>query len=442
MQAANVEKSQPARKKGLTIRTIQTLVQAAEPGMWAHERGLCLVVAKSRSAHWALRYSTKSGTRRLMTMEAYEPIDAAKLKSLEWQAAEYRKQIKAGGDPLAERNAAVSKTAVTIRRTTETFENVARDYIEQRKEGWKNRKHKQQWENTLATYAYPIIGKLAPHAISTTDVLNVLQQQHVRKGQVGTLWTNARETSARLRSRIETVIAAAKAKGLSDQKMREDWNNHHNPARWEDNLEHWLNGKQTRKHFAAMSWQDAPAFVKELAPKSDFSAKALMLTILCAVRTNETINATWDEIDIENCTWTIPPIRMKTGVEHRVPLSSFAVDILRSLHRIEGNPHVFPGAKRNKPLSDMAMLEMLRGMHDGITVHGFRSAFRDWTSETTLHPDTVAEMALAHTVRDKTERAYRRGDALDRRRNLMQQWCDYLTVDATTYKERWAKFIA
>ena len=158
-----------ARKKGLTLKTIQALAHAAQPGMWAHERGLCLAVAKSGAAFWALRYSTASGQRRLMTLEQYEPIDAAGLKALEWRAAELRKQVKAGRDPLTERNAATAvtktATAATIEPPTETFEEVARDYIAQHKDGWKNPKHRQQWENTLATYAYPIIGKSPPHEI-------------------------------------------------------------------------------------------------------------------------------------------------------------------------------------------------------------------------------------------------------------------------------------
>lgn len=431
-------------KKGLTLRTIQSLVQAAEPGMWSHERGLCLAVAKSGSAFWALRYSTKSGKRRLMTLETYEPIDAAKLKALEWQVAEYRKRIKAGGDPLAERNAAANKTAATtiVRAAADTFEEIARDYIAQHKDGWKNHKHLTQWENTLATYVYPKIGKLLPYEVSTNDVLGILQQPHVRKGKTGTLWTNARETASRVRSRIEIVIGAAKAKGLSDPETRDLWNNHHNPARWEDNMQHWLNGKQSKKHFDAMDWNNAPPFVQELQQKTDYSAKALFLTILCAVRTNETINATWPEFNLDNRMWTIPAERMKAGVEHRIPLSNAAIDLLTNLHRIEGNPYVFPGMKRSKPLSDMAMLEMLRGMRNGVTVHGFRSTFRDWASETTLHPDTIVEMALAHTIKDKTERAYRRGDAFERRKPLMQQWCDYLLNDHQSYRVTWERLVA
>lgn len=443
MHTPNPHRAQsPSPRKGLTLKTIQALVQAAQPGMWTHERGLCLAVAKSGSAFWALRYSTVTGRRRLMTLQQYQPIDAAGLKALEWQAAELRKLVKAGRDPLAERDAetaASATTAATISRpSVDTFEDVAREYIAQHKDGWKNPKHRQQWENTLATYVYPKIGKLPPHEITNDNVLGVLQQKH----GAGTLWANVRETASRVRTRIETVIAAAKAKGLSNPETRQLWKDHHNPAQWQDNLEHWLNGKRSKGHFEAMDFKDVPVLVKELSEKPDYSAKALMLTILCAVRTNETINATWSEFDLDNSTWTIPAERMKAGVEHRVPLSSAAIELLTSLHRIEGNPHVFPGAKRNKPLSNMAMLEMLRGLRDGFTVHGFRSTFRDWTSETTLHPDTIAEMALAHTIKNKTERAYRRGDAFERRKDLMQQWCDYLVLDLQTYRMKWERLIA
>jgi integrase len=191
-----------------------------------------------------------------------------------------------------------------------------------------------------------------------------------------------------------------------------------------------------------MAFADAPAFMQELQTKTDYSAKALMLTILCAVRTSECLNATWDEFDLDAAQWTIPAKRMKAGVEHRVPLSSAAITLLKALHRFAGNPYVFPGAKRNQPLSNMSMLEMLRGMRDGLTVHGFRSAFRDWCSETTLHPDTIAEMALAHTQRDKVVAAYRRGDGFERRKQLMQQWADYLLISNDNYKKEWQRLIA
>lgn len=433
------------RKKGLSPRTIQTLVEAAEPGLWAHRYGLSLSIGKSGSATWAYRYSAPDGKRRLMTLETVnsnEPITAASLKALEVQAEGLRLKVRAGHDPLAARDAAANKPERSAGPRIDTFENVARDYIAQHECDWKNDKHRAQWTATLSTYVYGKIGNKAPHEITTDDVLDVLRQDHTRNGKTGPLWKSARETASRVRSRIEIVIAAAKAKGLSNRETKELWRGHANPAAWKDNLEHWLNGKQSKSHFAAMPFADVPAFVAELREKTDYSARALLLTILCAVRSSETLNATHDEFDLDNATWTVPAARMKAGVEHRVPLSSAAVKLLKELPRIEDNPYVFPGAKRNQPLSNMSMLEMLRGMQNGLTVHGFRSAFRDWTAETTLHPDTIAEQALAHTIKDKTVKAYRRGDAFERRKDLMQMWCDYLFMDRMYYKERWEKFIA
>ncbi|MEF2552634.1 tyrosine-type recombinase/integrase [Aurantimonas sp. A2-1-M11] len=424
-------------RKGLTSRTISTLVQARQPGLWAHRFGLSLAISKAGSASWTFRYTAPSGTRRLMTLEIIdprEPITAADLKSLELRAEGLRLEVRAGNDPLVMRNGAATASP---KRSGDTFETVALDYIEQHRDEWKNAKHSQQWQNTLAAYVYPIIGTKAPHEISTDDVLNVLRQPHTKNGITAPLWKNARETASRVRSRIEIVIAAAKAKGASDL-----WTNHRNPAQWKDNLEFWLNGKQSRGNHSAMDWKEVPTFVRELQSKPDFSAKALLLTILTAVRTSEALNATWSEVDLKNATWTIPAERMKAGNEHAVPLSSAAIELLESLPRLDGNPFVFPGAKRNKPLSNMAMLMMLRGMRNDLTVHGFRSSFRDWVSETTLHPDTIAEMALAHTIKDRTERAYRRGNAFDRRKDLMQQWCDYLSLDRNEYNEKWSKFIA
>ncbi len=232
--------------------------------------------------------------------------------------------------------------------------------------------------------------------------------------------------------------------GKDDPRYAEAWSTFRNPAQWRGHLDRIFKAnRRTKQHFKAMDWKDLPTFFQTLSAKSDFSAHALRLTILCATRTSETLNAKWTEIDIENKVWNIPAERMKAGQPHSIPLSKTAIDLLSKLSRIEGNPYVFPGARRNRPLSNMAMLEMLRGMNDdGLTVHGFRSAFRDWISETTMHPDTIAEMALAHTIKNKTEAAYRRGTAFDRRRNLIQQWDDYLTNSPNEYQLKWNLFIA
>lgn len=430
----------------LSVRTIRSLVNAERPGMWAARNGLNLVIANSGTPSWALRCSTRDGKRRLMKLADYEPVDAADLAALEAEAAEHRKAIKSGRDPLAER-AATNYPSTCDRGAGETFKAAALAFVDENRAGWKNDKHVTQWENTLATYAYPLIGDKLTHEITMEDVKGVLQQPYRRSGYEGTLWGGARETASRLRSRIETVINATKAVALADNSnpaRQSLWRNHHNPADRATLKYAGLNGKQVRSHYRAMDWKDVPAFAAELASKPDYSAKALLLTILCGTRTSETIDATWSELDLDAATWTIPAERMKAGKEHRVPLSDATVALLSGTPRIEGNPHVFPGTRAKRPLSNMAMLEMLRGMRDGegLTVHGFRSAFRDWITETTLHPDAIAEQALAHTIDNKVERAYRRGDAFERRRDLMAQWADYLTLNGAIYAERWARFIA
>lgn len=430
----------------LSTRTIRSLVRAQEPGMWAARNGLNLVIAKSGAACWSLRYSTADGKRRLMKLADYEPIDEAALAGLEAEAAAHRKAIKSGHDPLAEREAAMRAVVVPTGPKLETFKDSALDYIAAHKGTWKNPKHAQQWENTLSTYVYPLIGAKPTHEVSMEDVKRILQQPHERRGVKATLWTGARETATRVRSRVEIVIKAARAKALADNGNSERqalWSGHTNPADAETLRLAGVNGKQAKSNFKAMDWKDVPAFVAKLTAKPDYSAKALVLTILCATRTNETLNAKWSEFDLDAATWTIPGERMKMGREHRVPLSSQALKLLRGTNPIAGNLYVFPGARAERPLSNMAMLEMLRGMRkeQGLTVHGFRSAFRDWITETTLHPDAIAEQALAHAIENKVERAYRRGDAFERRRDLMQQWADFLALDRCIYESQWTRFI-
>lgn len=431
----------------LNPRIIRSLVKAQKPGMWAARNGLNLVISVSGSAAWSIRYTNSDGKRRLMKLAEYEPIDEAALAGLEADAAELRKAIRAGADPLAERDAAAQATAEQTKSIGCTFAEAALTYIAENKAGWKNQKHRQQWENTLATYAYPLIGSTLAHEVTMDDVKRVLQQPHTRNGRTATLWTGARETATRVRSRIEIVISAAKAKAITDNSNAERqalWRNHHNPADRAGLRYAGLNGKQARSNFKAMDWKEVPAFIATLIDQRYISSNALALTILCATRSNETFNAKWSEFDLENAVWTIPAERMKMGKAHRIPLSDRALALLRSTPRIEGNQFAFPGAKSGQPLSNMAMLETLRGIRkcERLTVHGFRSSFRDWITETTLHPDAVAEQALAHAIDNKVERAYRRGDAFERRKDLMQQWTDYLFVDAETYVHKWSRFIA
>lgn len=415
--------------------------------MWSARNGLNLIISVSGTTTWALRYSTQDGKRRLMKLADYDPIDEALLAALEADAAEHRKSIRAGNDPLAERETQARGLEQIVKPSGETFKDAALGYIAENKSGWKNPKHKQQWENTLSTYVYPLVGDKLANEITMDDVKRILQQRYERAGVETTLWNGARETASRVRSRIEIVINSAKAIALADNGNPERqllWINHHNPADSVSLRYAGLNGKQAKSHFKAMDWKQVPAFLSELMRKPDYSAKALSLTILCATRSSETLNAVWSEFDLDNATWTIPADRMKMNREHRVPLSCAALALLKGTNPIEGNPFVFPGAKRQRPLSNMAMLEMLRGMRkdEGLTVHGFRSSFRDWITETTLHPDAIAEQALAHSINNQVERAYRRGDAFDRRKDLMQQWADYTLVNKDKYVEIWSKFIA
>ncbi|TDR30311.1 tyrosine-type recombinase/integrase [Aquamicrobium defluvii] len=380
-----------------------------------------------------------------MTLQPHsDPISDADYKKLELRVLELRDLVKGGVDPLAQRKANGAAPA----NTGETFREVAEGYIASQRGGWKNEKHADQWESTLTQFVYPHIGNMRPHEIGIEDVLRVLQQPHRKRNskRAAPLWDSVPETASRVRMRIEKIISAAKSKGVGsgDRDIRALWTGHVNPAIWKDGLEHWLaKDKSAGDHFAALPYRDVPAIVQALLGKRDFSSRALALTILTAVRTNECLQAEWSEIDLDAAVWIIPAERMKAGRQHRVPLSSAAVELLRTQPRFQGDKYVFPGAKRGRPLSNMAMLEVLRGMKGhGWTVHGFRSSFRDWITDVTLHSSEIAEASLAHTIGNKTEAAYRRGEAFERRAILMQHWCDYLTMKGTEYEIKWKRYIA
>ena len=313
------------------------------------------------------------------------------------KAAEARAQVADGVNPITHRKA----EGLTFGAFTDTL----LDSIEAE---WRNPKHRAQWRMTLTTYAAPL-RPLAVDAVTTDDVLAVLQP----------IWTEKPETASRVRGRIERVLDAAKAKGLRTGE---------NPACWRGHLDHLLPKRQklSRGHHTALPVPAVPAFMAQLRARPAMAARSLEFTVLTAARTGETLGARWGEIDLEAAVWTVPATRMKAGREHRVPLSALAVALLRALEPLRGEgPYVFPGQRRGKPLSNMAMDMMLRRMGSEVTVHGFRSTFRDWAGEETDHPREVAEAALAHTVGDATERAYRRGDALAKRRRLMDDWAAY-----------------
>ncbi|SFQ86165.1 Integrase [Halopseudomonas formosensis] len=388
-----------------------------DPGTYEDGEGLRLAVRPTGSKSWVFRYQL-NGKRREMGLGPYPDLG---LKAARLKASAYRSQLLEGIDPLealkAEREALRLAQLADAAKAV-TFDSVAADYIAAHRSGWKNAKHAQQWENTLKTYASPVIGKLAPSDVTTAHVLEVLNKDN--------FWSMKPETASRVRNRIELVLDAAKAKGLREGE---------NPARWRGHLDKLLPRRdkiQAVKHHTALPYPALPAFMA-LLTGDDMTTKAMQMTILTACRTSEVLGATWDEIDLQARIWTIPANRMKARKEHRVPLADAVLALLASLPRIEGNPHLFPGMKAGRPLSNMAMLMGLRRMgRDDLTMHGFRSTFRDWAGECTPHPRDVCEQALAHSLGNDVEAAYRRGDLLEKRRALMNDWAAYCTSKPTS----------
>lgn len=353
--------------------------------------------------------------RRDIGLGSYPAVSLAEAREA---AREYRKKIRSGIDPVQDRQAVKAKIQLEAAKT-KTFKECAEAYIQANRAGWKNEKHIQQWENTLATYAYPKIGGLPVSEIDTGMVLGILQQQVAVAGKPLPLWLGRTETASRLRGRLESILDWA-----AFRKFRSG----ENPARWKGHLEHELPAKnkvQRVEHHAALPYSQIPTFMRELRQRPGTSSRALEFAILTAARSGEVRGATWSEIDLANALWTVPATRMKAGKEHRVPLSPEALELLGSLPREEGNEYVFIGA-RGAMLSDMSLTAVLRRMgHGGLTQHGFRSTFRDWAGETTNYPREVCEHALAHRLADGVEAAYQRGDLLKKRSQLMKDWAEY-----------------
>jgi integrase len=293
-------------------------------------------------------------------------------------------------------------------REIPTFRECADQLIEAMRPSWRNDKHAAQWEMTLRNYAAPLL-RLRINEITTDDILGVLKP----------LWNEKPETGSRLRGRIERVIDAAKARG---QRSGE------NPARWRGHLDQLLpkRKKIARTHYAALNFVDTPDFIEKLHGRQGSAALALEFTILTAARSGEVLGAKWPEFDLDRGVWTVPAIRMKAGREHRVPLSQRALEIARLQHEVDGSDFVFAGQKPDKPLSVTALTHVLERMKiNTVTVHGFRSTFRDWAAECTNFPNEVCEAALAHTIQNKAEAAYRRGDLFEKRRKLMEAWAGF-----------------
>jgi integrase len=372
----------------LTARKVET----AKPGKYGDGDGLQLAVAPSGARKWVLRYFWQ-GKAREMGLGSYPEVGLADARE---KALAERRLARSGVDPIAARKKGAG---------VPTFGEFADEVADQLAKGFRNEKHKAQWRMTLTKYAEPLRAKHVDK-IETADVLPVLQP----------IWQEKPETASRLRGRIERVLNAAKAKGY---RIGE------NPAAWRGHLENLLpkSLQLSRGHHAAMSYQDVPAFVANLRDREAVAALALEFCILTAARSGEVLGARWPEIDLDGKVWTIPAKRMKAGREHRIPLGESALAILRKVNEARVSDYVFPGQRADRPLSVMALEMVLRRMSiDDATVHGFRSAFRDWAGNETHFPRELAEHALAHVIGDKAEQAYRRKDALERRRELMDAW--------------------
>ncbi len=407
----------PRRAAGLTVKQ----VQAAAAGRYGDGGGLYLLVKPDGGRFWVYRYNG-GGRMREMGLGGAGGRNAVTLANARAEARKLWDVVRAGRDPLDDRKSegVANKAAVLAAQVRgKTFRDVAIMYIAANEPGWRNAKHRAQWVSTLETYAYPIMGSLPVTGINTGHVMSVIEP----------IWHVKTETASRLRGRVEIILDYAKARG---------WRSGENPARWRGLVANMLPIKskiQPVVHHAALPWREIREFVGRVRLQPGLSAEALLLTILTAARSSEALKAKWSEIDLADAVWTIPGDRMKAGREHRVPLSAPALAVLQRLlplRNAETGDWVFPGARTARPLSDMAMEMTLRRMRrDDLTVHGFRSAFRDWAAETTEHAREVAEAALAHTLGDKTEAAYRRGDLFEKRRKLMDDWAAFCEQPAT-----------
>lgn len=388
-------------------------VKTATPGKHDDGQGLRLVVSPTGARKWVVRYQV-AGRRREKGLGAYPGVS---LKQARDKAMHARSEAAQGRDPIDQ-----AKIKPETPATIPSFTQAAAAFIRAHRRGWQNPKHARQWPSTLKRYVRPTMGHLPVDAIETEHVLAVLKP----------IWSSKTETASRVQGRIEAVLDYAAAHGWRDQT---------NPARWRGHLQRLLPSparvKKQRhggvvRHQPAMPYQHLPEFMVELRALTSISAKALEFCILTATRTNEVLQAEWSEVDFDSATWEIPAERMKARRPHRVPLSDPALAVLASLPRVEGNEYIFPGARHGRPLSNMAMLQVMRKMGHGVggeksdaVPHGFRSSFRDWAGEVATCPSTVAEAALSHVLGDKTEAAYARGDLFEKRRALMNEWADW-----------------
>ncbi len=401
----------------LTPRRVAT---ATKPGMYPDGNGLYLQVTKAGAKSWILRFRA-NGKRHDMGLGSYINVSLARAREKAKAARDKRDE---GLNPLEARRKEQAERRLKD-ATMITFRDAAPKYIAAHEAGWKNEKHRWQWSQTLENFAFPVIADLPVAAIETGHILQILEP----------LWLTKTETASRLRGRLEKILDWARVRGFREGE---------NPARWKGHLDQLLPKKsqvQKKENFPALPFAEVPAFMALLGQKEGISAIALQFQILNANRSGEVFGARWQEFDLDGAVWTIPAERMKMKKEHRVPLSSAAMDILRAMKAASQGEYVFPG-RRGEQLSNMSLTTLIRRMHadeekqgrkgsldpklNKVAVpHGFRSSFSDWVSEKTDFSKEVREMALAHAIEDETEAAYRRGDLFQKRRNLMAAWADY-----------------
>lgn len=367
--------------------------------------GLYLYINPTGARSWVLRMMVGS-KRRHMGLGAFPTVTLAQAREKSRTA---REEVINGIDPISLRKQAASELHAQ-QRSEITFEQASNAYIEAHGDSWRNPKHRAQWASTLNTYAFPHMGSLHVAHVQQPHVLAALEP----------IWKSKNETASRLRGRIEAIL---------DWATVRHYRSGENPARWKGRLDKLLPAPAKIKkvtHHKALAVDKMPGFMKDLRERAGYSARALEFAILTAARSGEIRGASWNEIDLTSGVWTVPADRMKAGKEHRVPLSEQALKLLQSLPRMVGSELAFPSA-RGVPLSDMSLLAVMKRMEVDAVPHGFRSTFRDWVGECTTYPRELAENALAHVLQNKVEAAYRRGDALEKRRTMMQEWANFCT---------------
>ncbi|MDP3603828.1 MAG: integrase arm-type DNA-binding domain-containing protein [Bosea sp. (in: a-proteobacteria)] len=397
----------------LNILTAIAVRNAAKPGLTADGGGLYLQIGPTGGKSWLFRFMLKGKARAM----GLGPLHTVSLAEARQAALECRKALLEGKDPIEERK---SRIEASVPDAQPTFEWCATAYIKAHAPGWRNKKHAEQWQATLKTYAQPVFGERPVDQVDLGAVMRVLEP----------IWSTKTETASRVRGRVEAILDWAAVRGFRSGD---------NPARWRGHLDALLPARtRVRKveHHAALPYAELSDFVSALRDRPAVSAKALEFLILTAARTGEVIRADWSEIDLEKRIWTIPAERMKASREHRVPLSKRATAILSALPKPRTGI-VFNAEQSKSPLSNAALLALLKRMERAdLTAHGFRSTFRDWVAEKTTYPNEMAEMALAHTVSDRVEAAYRRGDMFERRKKMMEDWAAFCGKGVQRHEDR------